>query len=245
MDPQKQIDEFVKRMREKARDNLESVILYGSAASGEFHAEFSNVNLLCVLRETSFSALGAISSTVQWWVRQRHHPPLLITREELERSTDVFSIEYFDMQQRHRVLFGEDFLSSLSIPMHFHRAQLEYELREKLILLRQRLVTSGDDKKVLWELLLGSVSSFATLFRHALIALGVAVPASKREAIRVLASRIQFDPAAFHSLLDIREGKSERGQFDLPDLVNKYLNAIQTVTASVDKLLDSPEAKSS
>jgi len=241
MVPEKQITEFVDRLRQAAGDNLQSVILYGSAASGEFHPGFSNVNLLCLLRETSFSALNALAPAVKWWTRQKHHAPLLLTREELERSTDVFSIEYLDMQQRHKLLFGEDVLSELSIPMHLHRAQLEYELREKLILLRQRLLLADGDNKALWELMLGSVSTFATLFRHALIAMGVTPPGSKREAIHVLASRLQFDPVAFQQLLDIREGKADRKQFQATDVFTNYLRAIQQVTAAVDRMLDSPE----
>ena len=133
---EKQINEFISRLRAASGENLLSVILYGSAADGEFHPEFSNVNLLCVLRETTFATLAAMAPAVEWWTRQKHHAPLVLTREEMERSTDVFSIEFLDMKQRHRVLFGEDVLSGLQIPMHLHRAQLEYELREKLILLR-------------------------------------------------------------------------------------------------------------
>jgi hypothetical protein len=245
MVPQKQIDEFVKRLRESSGENLQSVILYGSAASGEFHPDFSNVNLMCILKDTSFSALNRISPAVQWWVRQKYHPPLVITREELERSTDVFSIEYLDMQQRHKVLFGDDPLSSLNVPMHLHRAQLEYELREKLILLRERLLIAGDDKKAIWELMLASVSSFCTLFRHALIALSVPVPTSKRETVRALASQMHFEGSAIHELLDVREGKAERSQFDVKALAGKYLDAIQSVTAAVDQMLDSPKSGNS
>jgi len=36
MVPEKQIDEFVSKLRQAAGDNLESVILYGSAASGDY-----------------------------------------------------------------------------------------------------------------------------------------------------------------------------------------------------------------
>jgi nucleotidyltransferase-like protein len=241
MVPQQQIDDFIKRLREAAGENLRSVILYGSAASGEFHPEFSNVNLLCILRETSFVALTAIASAVKWWTRQKHRPPLFLTRDELEHSTDVFSIEYLDMQQRHKVLFGDDVVSGLSIPMHFHRAQLEYELREKLILLREQLIVSANDTKALWKLMLGSVSTFATLFRHALIVAGVPVPASKREAIQTLASRFQFDPAVFQQLFDIRERRSDPKQFDCREVFSKYLLAIEHVTAAVDKMLDSEE----
>ena len=155
MIPEKQIDEFVSRLRQAAGENLRSVVLYGSAAAGEFHADFSNVNLLCILRETPFAKLAAIAPVAEWWSSKHRHAPLVMTAEELERSADVFSIELLDMQQRHRVLFGEDLLKSLRIPMHLHRAQLEYELREKLILLRERLLLSAGSDDRLWELLLG------------------------------------------------------------------------------------------
>lgn len=128
--PAKQMEEFVGRMRPAAGANLQSVILYGSAAGGEFHPEFSNVNLLCVLGEISFASLRAVAPVAEWWTRNHHPVPLILTKEELVRSADVFSIELLDMKLRHRVLFGEDVLSGLSIPMQLHRAQLEYELRK-------------------------------------------------------------------------------------------------------------------
>ena len=241
---EKQINEFISRLRAASGENLQCVILYGSAADGEFHPEFSNLNLLCVLRESSFAALTALAPAVVWWTRQKHHAPLLLTGEELQRSTDVFSIELLDMQQRHRVLFGDDVLSGLHIPMHLHRAQLEYELREKLILLRARLLLTANDKKQLWELLLGSLSTFTTLFRHGLIALGDTPPKAKREAIQALAARIPFDPSAFMQLLDIRERKAEAKQFEVTDVFARYLAAVQDVSAAVDKMLDSPGSRS-
>jgi hypothetical protein len=245
MVPEKQIDELVSRLRQAAGENLQAVLLYGSAASGEFHPEFSNLNLLCILREMSFAELAAMAPAVEWWNRQKHHAPLVLTREELEHSADVFSIELLDMQQNHRVLFGDDALSELRIPMHLHRAQLEYELREKVILLRQRLLSAAGNKSRLWDLLLGSLSAFTTLFRHALIALGDTAPPSKREAIRALSARIRFDPSAFLQLLDIREHKAERKQFDVAEVFTRYLAAIQQVTAALDTMLDSTEPRRS
>jgi hypothetical protein len=240
---EKQIAEFLSRMRQAAGENLQSVILYGSGADGEFHPDYSNVNLLCVLRDTSFAALNDLATAVEWWTRQKHHVPLLLTREELERSADVFSIELLDMREQHRVLYGEDVLEGLTIPMHFHRAQLEYELREKTILLRERMLLAGGSKNRLWELLLGSLSTFVTLFRHTLIAMGDSAPRSKREAIQALVSRIQTDPSVFLQLLDIREKKVERKHLDVNDVASRYLNGVQRVTAAVDTMLDSTEGR--
>jgi hypothetical protein len=238
MVPEKQINEFLKRLQQSAGQNLESVILYGSAADGEFDHDFSNVNLLCVLRETSFATLAAIAPAVRWWTGQKHQTPLVLTREELARSTDVFSIEMLDMKQRHRVLVGEDVLAGLQIPMRLHRAQVEYELREKLILLREQLLLVGDNRRQMWDLMLRSLPSFITLFRHTLIALGDPAPKSKREAVDALSTRIQFDSSAFMQLLDIRERKTEPKQFDVKEVFTHYLGAVQQVTAAVDKMLD-------
>ncbi len=114
--PEKQLTEFARRLRQAAGENLESMILYGSAAGGEFHPEFSNLNLLCIVHDLSFSVLQAMAPAVDWWTQQKHSAPLIFTREELERSADVFAIEFLDMQQRHRLLFGEDVLRSLAHP---------------------------------------------------------------------------------------------------------------------------------
>src|SRR2546430_17378213 len=123
-----------------------------------------------------------------------------MTLEELRRSADVFAIELLDMHEHHRVLFGNDALKGLSVPMHLHRAQVEYELREKLILLRQRLLLAAGDKLKLWELLLSSLPAFATLFRHVLITFGDPKPGSKREdrkSTRLNSSHSQISYAVF------------------------------------------------
>ncbi len=244
MVPEKTINEFVSRLRAAAGANLESVILFGSAVAGDFHPEFSNVNLFCVIHDGSFAALQALAPSVKWWNAQKQPPPLFMTRDEIRRSTDIFTIELLDMQQHHRVLFGEDVIQGLPIPANLHRVQVEYELREKLALLRQHfLLASGNDSRM-WELLLRSVSSFATLFRHALIVLGHDAPGGKRESVQALSKQVGFDASGILQVLDVRERKSDRKKFNVSDVFSRYLAAVEQVAAAVDKMLDSGAAGS-
>ena len=233
------LEEFVKRVREAAGSNIESIILFGSAVSGDFHPGLSNLNLFCVLRDCSFAALQALGPVAKWWDRQKQPPPLCMTHKELERSTDVFTIELLDMQQHHRVLFGEDVVQGLRISMHVHRVQVEYELREKLILLRQQTLLASENNSRLWDLLLHSAPSFGALFRHALIALGDNSQSRRREAAQALAKRVGFDPSALNQVLDVREHKADSKKIDINDLSARYLAAIEKVTAAVDEALDS------
>jgi hypothetical protein len=245
MIPEKKIDEFVSRLRAAAGTNLESVILFGSAVAGDFHPEFSNVNLLCVIRDGSFAALQVLAPAVKWWDTQKQPPALFMTRDEIARSADVFTIELLDMQQHHRVLFGEDVVQGLSIPANLHRVQVEYELREKLALLRQHLLLASGNNSRLWEILLRSVSSFGTLCRHALIVLGHDAPIGKREAVRALSKQIGFDASGILQVLDVRERKSDRKKFDVADVFARYLSGLEQATAAVDRMLGSGSAGAS
>jgi hypothetical protein len=239
MVPEKKISEFVSRMRAAAGENLESVILFGSAVTGDFHPEFSNLNLFCVVRDASFAALETLAPAVKWWDAQKQPPPLFMTSDEIRRSTDVFTIELIDMQQHHRLVFGKDVLQGLSIPANLHRAQVEYELREKLALLRQHLLLASGSDSRMWELLVRSVSSFATLFRHVLMVLGHDAPLGKRDAVQALSKQIKFDASGILQVLDVRERKADRRKFDVADVFSRYLAALEQVTTTVDKMLDS------
>jgi hypothetical protein len=245
MKPDQKLDEFVSRFRAAAGANLESIILYGSAASGEFQPKFSNLNLFCVLGVCSLGALQALAPAAKWWDRQRQPPPLLMTRKELERSIDVFPIEMMDMVQHYRVLFGADVLQGVQIPRNLHRIQVEYELREKLILLRQQLLLVSGKKSRSWDVLLRSAPSFLTLFRHSLIALGQTPPAQKRDAVLALARQAAFDPSAIIRVLDVREHKIDRRDVDLEEVCAGYLIVVEQVADFVDKMLDSDKLSAS
>ena len=236
MTHEKLTSEFVEKIRAAAADNLLSVVLYGSAADGEFHPEYSDLNLLCLVREASFPALTKIAGVVSWWRGKRHHPPLVLTSQELIASADVFSIEFSDMKHRYRVLFGSDLLRDLPIPMTHHREQLEYELREKLFLLRQHLMLAANDDKQLWEIMLHSLSSFTTLFRHVLVEMGEHERKHSREAVAVLSKKLSFDDLPFLQLMDVRGKQSDRGSLRASDVATKYLDAIATVATAVDAM---------
>jgi len=232
------VDEFVKRVRDAGGTSVESVILFGSAVAGNFHEGLSNLNLLCVLKDTSFHSLEALGPAARWWDKQKQPPPLCMTRHEIERSTDVFTIELLDMQQHHRVLFGPDVLAALEIPMDLHRVQVEYELREKLILLREHILVSSENDGRLWELLLRSGPSFATLFRHALIALGDTSHKARRDAVQAMSQRLGLPSSALLEVLDVREKQLEKKRLNVRELAARYLAEVEKVTSAVDLALD-------
>jgi predicted nucleotidyltransferase len=235
INPEAELSELVPRLRESAGKNLVSAIVYGSAASKDFRRDYSDINVLVVVNKLPLEAMKALVPVMTWWL-ERGHPALVIfTREEIERGADVFAIELYDMKHRHRVLDGEDVFATLQIPMRLHRVQLEHELRTNLLRLRQAYVADSRDDSVL-QLMLQSVTSFGTLFRHVLIALGQEPPAHRREVTIKLGEVVGYDPKPFLEIFEIREGRSHALRVD--DTFRQYVFIIEQVTNWVDRKLD-------
>jgi predicted nucleotidyltransferase len=233
------LDSLVERLRKALGGDLISVVLYGSAAAGDHDPKFSDYNVLCVLNSITPVQLGATESIFRWWRQESNPAPLLLTEHEVQTSTDCFPIEFEDIKAHHRILYGRDVVSSIAVDRCFYRAQVEHDLRAKLLRLRQKASGILSDKAVLVRLMVDSISTFCVLFRHALILCGAQngdVPSRKREVIVRAQERFGIDPAPFNELLDHREQKGKSKEHDPAALLAAYMNEIGKVIDAVDAL---------
>jgi predicted nucleotidyltransferase len=233
---EKLLEQLVGRTTKTFGDRLVSVILYGSAAVGDHTGRYSDINVLCVLDRITTRELADAEPVFRWWRELGNPSPLLLTEEEVRTSTDCFPIEFRDIRERHRVLYGRDVVADLEIDDCFYRAQVEHELRAKLLRLRQKGAGVMRDRELLVRLLAESVSTFCVLTRHALILHGVAASLKKREIVEQARQSFGLDPAPFLLLLDLREAKIKPKAVDAVALYEQYLSQLQRVVAAVDRL---------
>ena len=224
---------LVERLHEAARDNLESIILYGSAARGDFHEARSDLNVLCILRSLRVAELARVSAVVRWWTSQHQPAPLFFSPEELRQSADVFAIELLDMQQNHRVLYGADVIAGITVPMNLHRVQVEHELRTLLLRLRQHFLREAGNQRELAAVLAKSFSSTLTLLRHTLIAFQEQPPSASGEVFSRIAALTAASAPALEAVQRLREAKSLDGDAVLP-VYDGYLAALEKVAAALD-----------
>ena len=86
----------------------------------------------------------------------------------------------------------------------FYRAQVEMELRSKLLRLRQKAAEVLFEKPALLRLMIDSVPNFLVLARHALLVSGMPSGFRKREVARHL-PEIGVEGTPFDTLLDLRD----------------------------------------
>ena len=217
--------------------NLKAIVLFGSAARGEYHERHSDLNILCVLDRAGAEELEALHEAAVWWERKKFPAPQIFTLEELRASADIFAIELLDMKTHHKMIYGQDFLAELDVPMQLHRLQVERELRTNWVKLRQAILLAPQKDQVMLRLMDASVSTFATLFRHALIALGENPPAGRREVVTDVARLAGSRPESFFAVLDLREGKRKPREISARSTLREYLEVIERVTDEVDRRL--------
>jgi hypothetical protein len=234
MDIEKDLRELVRRLEEVAGDNLSAVVLYGSAVDQPLRPH-SDLNILCLLHRLSGADLESLRPAAWWWWRKGHPTPLVFTLEELRNSADVFSIELLDMKERHRTLFGPDFLANMEVPLAQHKLQVERELRTSVIRLRESILRWRGQRSDLTGLMIASASSFGTLFRHVLIALGQPAPRSNRIGADELSNLLALDMSPFHRVLDLQEGKSSGEEINLENAWRAYLDLVTRVAEEIDR----------
>jgi predicted nucleotidyltransferase len=234
------LTELVSRLTEAAGKNLESVVLYGSAATGAYKPGTSDLNVLCTLVTMDVHELQLLAPVVQWWTQQeKEPPPLFFLSEELERSTDVFAIESLDIKRAHRVLYGKDPVGDLQVPMNLHRVQVERDLRLLLLRLRQHALLAGKNELEYTNTLRKTDSSALTLLRHTLLAFGEEPPTEPSALFERIAVLTGADAAAFQTVHDVHEGGTlEKDSFQIYD---DYIHAVEKVIIALDGLVPKKE----
>lgn len=216
---------------------LRSVILYGSAASGD-HRQDSDYNLILVVDRVNPACVRAAARATVKWVREGNPAPLLMTPGFLANSADVYPLEWLDIIDHHRVLAGEDPVPGLSVSDRNLRLELERELKSSWLKLLGRYQAVAGSPSEVRELMVRSSSNFLTLFRGCLRLFGMRHMPPKAKVAAALAEHlgkeVPMDSGAFAFVETLRDGKRKVSQEEIDAGMERYLAAIEAVIRRID-----------
>lgn len=237
-----QAEAFTKKLQAAFGDALVSVVLYGSAARGDYREGVSDLNLLVLLRSTDAASLRRASPLAREWAEGGNPPPLVIADDEWRDSADVFPIEYMDMRDAHLLLHGTDPFAGLEIDWRDLRLQCEHELKSKQIRLREHFLLVAENTDELGKLLTHSFPTFLTLFRTTLRLAHRDVPRAPDAVIAAVSTLAGFDPEPFRSVQRAREAKTAFEPASTDPVVTGYLDSVERITRWLDHLSEGPAA---
>lgn len=217
-------------------DDLISIILYGSAASGDYIAGKSDINFMIVVSEKAIDRLDRTFEVITKWKKRNVATPLFLTEDYVRTSLDAFAIEYLNFQSSYELVYGKDILKDLTFDPQFLRLQCEREIKGKLLLLRQAFLETQGKGRYLQQLVAQSVQAFVAIFNGLLYLKGKELPRYKREVIRHVCETFDVDRALFEKLLDIKEKKMKVSGAELTRLFQAYLKEVRKLWQVVDSL---------
>ena len=228
------LNEFIIRLKNTYGEELISVVLYGSGASGEFTTRYSNVNLLVILKDTSLDNLNKISTLIT-----RHKfqmiKPLFFSEGYIKRSIDVFPIEFLDMKENHIVLHGKDVLSSLAIDIKNLRFQCEQELKAKLVNIKDAYLRIRN-KQELKRLLFSSFTSIIHILRNLVRLKGNSPSYLKEDVLKDISKEFNIDTTNFNKILNAKKKNLILSSEETESLFFALVTDLEKIIDIVDKL---------
>ncbi|HID30443.1 MAG TPA: hypothetical protein EYP19_10635 [Desulfobacterales bacterium] len=217
-------------------EDLISVIVYGSAASGDCIPGKSDINFMMVLSEMGIDALDRAFDLIAKWKKRNVTTPLFLTEAYVRTSLDVFPIEYLNFQNSYELVYGKDILKDLSFDGKSLRMQCEREVKGKLLLLREAFLESRGKAKDLQQLIAQSLGAFVAIFNGLLHLKGKDLPNHRRDVIKNVCQAFQIDSDLFEKLLNVKEKRVKLTSPEITQLFKAYLKEIQKLWKIVDTL---------
>lgn len=230
------VKDFAERLSSALTDNLQSITIVGSSLTEDFRPGQSDINTVLVLSEQNLSSLNAIASLAKPMSRKKLSPPLLMTKSYIERSQDVFGVEFLDFQLAHKTVMGEDPFSSLQFDKKDVRLQCERELKAMLIRLRQGYIAAAANKRLVRDILISTSKGMTPLLRAMLWLKDIERSAQTKQTFAKVADEFSIDTKPFETAMKWRYAKTRLSETEMENAFESIYSAVGQIADIVDKL---------
>jgi len=234
--PQEVFPEIVTDLQGAYGDGLQSVIMYGSGARGDYVPGKSDINFLVVLAENVAGDLEKILPMIPKWRKRTVATPLFMTKAFIGSTVDVYPVEFLNMKRHYQVAHGEDVFKDLVFDKKALGLQCERELKGKLMLLCSRFLETAGKAEGLQRLMAASITAFLSIFSALLFLKDREAPRGRREIVAAVADRYGIDASPFLRCIDLREGKKGLSPGELMAIFRSYTAEIRKLIAMVDSI---------
>ena len=235
-DTQKLLHAYVKEVKALFREQLEGVLLYGSAVRGEFLVGRSNLNVLLLVSSYNQALLNGYGTIHRRWSKEQILAPLFLTEAEMGSSAPVFPLEYLEIQEQHRVLGGRDPFVGFRVDTARLATEVRQGLMGSLFRLRQRYVEGNATNEAAVILIPLSITSLLPLLRGIQRIQGRSIIYQSDAVIKDVAEHVGLDLQGMQDALQLKRGQISPGYKEIPRLFERYLQAVTTLTSKVANL---------
>jgi len=227
---------FLRSIKKQKDLKFEAIIVYGSAARGEFLQGYSNINVLIVLERITQPALQQWSGIHKQWAREKIIAPLFFTHTDLQQSSDVFPLEFLDIKEGHMLLEGRDPFPELHVSPANLFVQCRQEVHANLLRVRQCYVEGWGRIEAIQTALPLSLTALLPCLRGLYRLLDRPSNMKSPKVLDELKVTLDVDPSVFLEVWRLKRGLSTPGKHELPKLLERYLTGLGQLVDRVDAM---------
>lgn len=216
--------------------NLQSITVIGSALTGDYVSGKSDINTVVVLKTLELDALNAVRNMAKPMAKRKVSAPLLMTAQYIQRSLDVFGVEFLQFQLVHKTIYGEDPFANLSIAKEDVRLQCERELKASLIRLRQGYIAAAGRKNLVRDVLASTAKNLVPLLQAMLWLKGSERPAEAQSVLQKSAQEFSIAAEMLVAACKWRYEKPRLAEDELENAFESIYSTIDQLAAMADKL---------
>jgi hypothetical protein len=222
--------EYVEKLSGCFKEDLVSVVLYGSGAEDYFESGRSDINLLVILWGIKPDRLRQATQIGRNF-KVTGAQPLFMLMTEFQQLPDLFPIESLEIKENYRVLVGEDIVKKIQINSSAIQGQLLRELVAKAIRCRAYFEENSRDPKALELFLRDLVSPYRTLMRAILRSLddGHPPPQEFLEVIAQMEEKCKLPCESFRQVYLLKTGRLRLFKDEIRSLFEKILKETESL----------------
>ena len=224
------IQPYLMKLLDLHKENVVSIVLYGSATGKNFIPGKSDINLVVVFKDLQLLQLKNSLSVVSSGISKRITAPLFLSLSHIETSKDTFPIEFIEIKENNILVYGKDVFGGLNIDEANLRLFCKREIEGKLIRIRQAYLEIGLKKKGVEALMKKSLNSLIPVFR-ALLRQKTKKPSVDKEQILIeFCNYYGLSKDVFIAILRDRMNDEKIKGEDAEVFFEKYLKEIEKIS---------------
>lgn len=221
------IRSYIIRLLDIHKENIISIVLYGSATGKGFIPKKSDINLVVILKDLEFKHLKSTLELIKYGISKRIAVPLMLPLSHIESSKDAFPVEFIEIKENNILLYGKDIFSDLAIDERNIELFCKREIEGKLIRLRQAYLEIGLNKKGIETLMKESMHSLIPVFRALLRSRVKTSPIDKEKILIEFCNHYGLAKDVFTAILKDRMNDEKIMGKDVEAFFEKYLKEIE------------------
>lgn len=233
-DIQKSVQTLCETLNREIGASLQNLTIVGSAVTDDFVAGKSDINSVLVVDSIDMRVLSVLSEMGPAMGRKRLRAPLLMTPAYIQRSCDVFAVEWLDFQRFHQTVQGTDPFESLVFEKEHVRLQCERQFKSVQVRVRQGYISSAEKKDILAGLLTGAAKELLPYLRAMLWLEGVERSGRSQATFDQIKTRFSVDMESLKTAFGFRYEKLRRDTEQIKQLFTEAYQALESLSGIAD-----------